>query len=350
MGTKKRSQVDKLFNNLIQLLNSQQEQLQTLVEERKFLEDRIKLQHERWVSDVHLRDDHISQIKDELIEKDMACLLEAAKSDLMLGLKHREASLYKLILEQTEDELADFRSCFDHLCRKLEENSTKTDDLNKVGRHSVEKSSGCKRLDNEVKRLKLEYEKLASEKNSEISALVKQKDFVWNQYNVLESTLNDKLKSKQSEVEQANAKIAKVLASVETLQSSNDEKDETIDRLKAKLAQVEVDRDKSKEEIFRLSHVLESLKKSRSAQVTPALKQCNTGGKGSNQVVKSNGRTGSNVVVKKEPLSVKNSEKGSNCLKRKQVEVISISEAETPKLFTTTFKFPKLKSSSTPVA
>lgn len=39
-------------------------------------------------------------MKEALVEKDMTCLLEAAKSDLMIGLKHKEASLYKLKLGQ----------------------------------------------------------------------------------------------------------------------------------------------------------------------------------------------------------------------------------------------------------
>ncbi|EEF52722.1 centromere protein F [Ricinus communis] len=353
MGAGKSSQVDNLFNNLVQILKNQQEQLKTLLEERKFLEDRIKSQHERWASDVRLCEDHISQMNDALMEKDLNCLLQAAKSNLMLGLKHREASLYKLKLEQTEDELADFRSCFNYLSQILEENPKESDKCKEGVEDSNLRSSGSKRLDNEVKRLKSEYEKLSSEKNSEISALLKEKSFVWNQYNVLESSLSDKLKTKQSEVDQANAKIAKVLASVELLQSSNNEKDEIFSKLKAKLTEMEVDRDKWKEENSRLLQELELLKKSRSAQVTPSLKHCNTGAKASSRVVKSNGRSRSNVVVKKElcpakaapPL--KDADKGSRGSKRKEVETITI--LETPKLFSASFKVPKLKISSTPV-
>ncbi|OAY22696.2 epidermal growth factor receptor substrate 15 homolog [Manihot esculenta] len=354
MVTTKRSQVDNLFDSLIKLLKDQQEQLKTLVRERKFLEDRIKLQNEQFLSEIRLFEDYITQMKEALVEKDMTCLLEAAKSDLMIGLKHKEASLYKLKLEQTEDELADFRACFDYLSRILEKNSKETDYGKQGDRHDDLKSAGSKRLHDEVKRINFEYEKLASEKHSEISALLKEKSFVWHQYNVLETNLNDKLKSKQAEIDKANEKIAKVLDSVELLHSSNSEKDEMIEKLKVKLAEVEEERNKLKEEIPLLSHELESLRKSTSALVTPAPKNGSTGSKASSQRVKSSGRKGSSIVVKKESSekavhSLNGAVKGSRSLKRKgDDETVTI--LETPKLFSSSFKFPKLKTSSTPVS
>lgn len=70
MRAKTRSQVsserqnwDKIFEGLVEMLKTQQEQLETLAKERKILEDRIKMQYERWVSDVRLYEDHISQVK-----------------------------------------------------------------------------------------------------------------------------------------------------------------------------------------------------------------------------------------------------------------------------------------------
>lgn len=52
----------KIFNGLTQMLQTQQNQLETLVNERKLLEDRIKMQHERWIADIRLYEDHISQV------------------------------------------------------------------------------------------------------------------------------------------------------------------------------------------------------------------------------------------------------------------------------------------------
>lgn len=70
MGTKTRSQVssqrqkwEKVFSSLVKLLKDQQGQLQTLLTERKVIEDRIKMQQETWVSDVKHLQDHIFQAR-----------------------------------------------------------------------------------------------------------------------------------------------------------------------------------------------------------------------------------------------------------------------------------------------
>ena len=69
MGTNRRSKASsdrenwqKIFNGLVEMLQTQQRQLETLAKERKLLEDRIRMQHERWVSDVRLLEDQISQV------------------------------------------------------------------------------------------------------------------------------------------------------------------------------------------------------------------------------------------------------------------------------------------------
>uniref|UniRef100_A0A2P2P0Q3 Cytomatrix family protein n=1 Tax=Rhizophora mucronata TaxID=61149 RepID=A0A2P2P0Q3_RHIMU len=347
-----REKWNKIFTGLARLLKNQQEQLETLVQERKFLQDRINMQCERWVSDTRLYHDHISRMNEDLIGKEMERLLQASKSDLVAGFKHREASLHKLKLEQTEVELADFREWFHHFSLNLKSGSKDADLKKKEGRRSSLKSSDPKVLEGEVKRLRLEYEKLASEKSTEISALLKEKSFLWHQYNVLECNLTHKLKSKEAEVEMANEKIASVLAHVELLQSSNSEKDEMIGMLKTKIREMEADTNKSKEKIYKLSQQMELLRKFKSDQVTPALNRCNAEDKVSAWAVRSSGRDKHNIAVKKEASSVpvavppKDSEKGGRNSKRKAFGVTSI--AETPKLFTSAFKVSKLKNSSTP--
>lgn len=57
-----RQKWDKIFNGLVRMLKTQQTQLVTLVNDRKILEDRIKMQHERWVSDIRLCEDHIFKV------------------------------------------------------------------------------------------------------------------------------------------------------------------------------------------------------------------------------------------------------------------------------------------------
>ncbi|KAG6644640.1 hypothetical protein I3843_08G066300 [Carya illinoinensis] len=338
MGKNKGSEIssyrrkwDKIFHGLVDMLQSQQAQLETLAIERKLLEDRIRVQHERWISDVRLYEDRISQMNGDLLVQEMTHSLEAAKSDFVASVKRREAFLENLKLEHAESELADFKAWLDYLSHKSSDPKAE-EQCSKI-------------LEGEVRRLKHEYQKLASEKSSEVSALLTEKDLLWKQYKILENDYSNKLRSHHSEVTQANETITKLLGNMEQLQSLNDKKDEMIARLRNKVTKMEVDTTKLNEETFRLSQELDSLKPSRVvAEVTPILNRCSAGAKPC-LGAKNSGR--SNTNVKKEssaaqvPDSVKENEKGSRGSKRKGAVVISISE--TPKLFSSNFKVPKLK-------
>ena len=51
-----------IFNLLVQMVRSQQNQLQSLSTQHKFVEDRLRMQHEAWASDIRLHNDQISQV------------------------------------------------------------------------------------------------------------------------------------------------------------------------------------------------------------------------------------------------------------------------------------------------
>lgn len=118
---------------MARMLRMQQAQLDSLAKDRKILEDRIKLQHERWVSDVNLFQEQIYQVKfgsfgvqilfwwnkvrvfgfcqfggsigvayeicvqlkRDFTAQEMEHMVEAAKLDLIIGLKEREAYIHK---------------------------------------------------------------------------------------------------------------------------------------------------------------------------------------------------------------------------------------------------------------
>ncbi|XP_030541501.1 desmoplakin [Rhodamnia argentea] len=350
----------KVFNALVEMLGKQQAQLMTLVKERKLLEGRIQMQHRRWNSDVRFLKDRISQMKGALKVQDMAHFLESTKLDFALGLKQREALLYKLKLDQADDELADFRGCLDIIpqkCSEFEEsaqlnNSAETRKTRRGLRSSDRKPAKDAKevqeehthlLEEEMKKLRLEYDKLVSEKNSETSALLAEKKFVWHQYNILETNFNDKLKSKGAELELANQKISKLLTSMEKLEMMIGEKDDTIAELKSKIDEMETILGKRNEEIARLAHESEALKKST---VTPVLSHCTSRTRTSKTEGKNSVAHKRTVLAKKETGhpqvsdSLKDSEKGTGRSKRKAVAV------ETPKLFSSSFKVPKLKASA----
>lgn len=129
-------------------------------------------------------------------------------------------------------------------------------------------------LDKELRKLKQENEKLYSKNTSEVNALLKERDFVWNQLKTRETDLTDKLKNKEAEVVQQDVKIKSLLASMEELQASNKEKDDLIADLESKMIKLEADSVIKSEEISRLSRGLESVNKSKSDPATPGLLGC----------------------------------------------------------------------------
>lgn len=363
-----RQKWQKIFNALVHMLQTQQTQVESLAKERKLLEDRIKFQYDRWLSDVHSLQDQIAQMEMKFTVQEKERLVEAAKSDLLMGLKKREVSLCKLKLESTGDELVDFKVLIDFLSHECldpngiskvgdKEKGSRGDNNLKSVKTTKEEEQCAKRLEGEVRKLKWEYENLASRNSAEVSALLAEQNFVWNQYKIMESNYSNKLNSKHVEVEQANEKIDNLLVGMEQLESLNNEKDDKIVKLKTDLAKMETETKKKNEEISRLSKEVELLRKSRSASVTPILNRCTEKQKTSGQG-KNKSWIGRNISIKKETpasekntekkkessASEKNTEKKSRGSKRKEINVTPTSE--TPRLFTSTFKIPKLKNSS----
>ncbi|XP_027149097.1 uncharacterized protein LOC113749549 isoform X2 [Coffea eugenioides] len=326
-----REKCNKIFNAMVHLLQNQQTQIQYLAKDRKLLEDIVKLQHERWTSDVNLLKEHIFQMRRDLTMQEKERIVEATKADMVMGLKLRESFLYK---QKFDSELADFREWFERLARKCSEKDTSADVIKKGEEHRY------KALESNLKRLQCENEKLMLDKNSEISALLAEKNFVWNQYNLMETNLNEQLRQKCADVESANEKIWGLLSSMEDMQSSNSVKDRMIARLNDDIARLRSDLVKNDEEVSRLSRELEALRRLRKDSMTPVLGRCTTESGNTNSKAKS----GMTVTTKKELDSSLTLEKGCKSSKRKAVDTIQASN--TPKLFTSSFKVPKLKNSS----
>ncbi|CAK9148287.1 unnamed protein product [Ilex paraguariensis] len=329
-----RQKWNKIFNALVHMLQTQHTQLEYLATERKLLEDRIKSQYERWLSDVKLFQDQISQMKRDLTVQEMESMVEAAKSDLIIGSKQREAFMCKLKLDNADSELSDFRVWFDLLSHKLSE---PTDTLKTA--QSKGKEHRSKAMESEFKRPKNGNKKHSSENNPEISALFLERNFVWNQYNKMESNLTDQLRSTRTKVTHANEMIQTLLTNMEQLQGSNTEKDDTIVTLKTSMAKLEADLLKKNEEISRLSNELELRSRSRSVLVTPVLRRCMAEPRKSFLGSKSSGFD-EKVVTKKESYYSEVSEKGRRSSKRKAINRTLTPEAT---LFSSTFKPPKLK-------
>ncbi|CAN7127827.1 unnamed protein product [Brassica rapa subsp. narinosa] len=313
---------DKIFKNLVKWLQMKQDQIESLLKDRKSIEDKLKTKHENWISDVRNYEEQLSLMKREIETMEMMQFFETSKSNLLSVLKEKNHSLCNLKLDEAVDELKDFKALFDFLTLNTSKDNGDTE--------------AAESLEVKIRKLKLEYEKLASEKKCEVSDLRRENGFALSQFKCIQTGFTDKLKRKDEEIAQANAKVSSLVSCQEKLQSSNLEKDEIISSLKAKVAEMEGEFAKKDEEISKLSRDVESLKKSRS--FTPVLTRCTTRGKGSN----GSSNVGSEVTRKKEKCAASPpSDKEIRSSKRKRVTV-----SETPKLFTSTFKLPKLKSPS----
>ncbi|MCL7022194.1 hypothetical protein MKW94_019544 [Papaver nudicaule] len=175
------ARMGKLFNHLVNMLKTQQTQLESLVADRKLLQAQIQIQYDGYISEIRMLVDQIWQLE---------------KIGVILGFKQRESFIYKRRSENAQDDLQDFRSYCSHLLNIL--------------------------------------------------------------------------KCKNNEVLEANEKIKELIASMEKMQSLNDEKDEAIVNLKAKVAKLEEEMIRSNSEISTQSKELQRLRKSRKTSSTAA--------------------------------------------------------------------------------
>ncbi|CAD5164214.1 unnamed protein product [Musa acuminata subsp. malaccensis] len=262
-----RRQWQRIFGALVEMVRTQQSQIETLANDRKFLERYIQIQHDRWASKAGFLEAHISQMKEE--EK-KGRRVQATKLDLMLGMKQREALRYKKQFDQAENDLEDFHAYVEALIAEIAELKEKLKNLEAGGvksgagySKSAENSEGHKNsavdLEGEIRKLKHSYKNLSLKKEAEISALLAEKNFVWNQLNKMESDYIVLLKTKQIEITKAAEDMQKLHSNLENLQSSIIEKGEIITRLEAERTRLELDLRRYTDEAEKTSNEKEKL-------------------------------------------------------------------------------------------
>ncbi|KAG9443043.1 hypothetical protein H6P81_018897 [Aristolochia fimbriata] len=342
----------KIYKSLLSILETQQSQLKTLDDERKALEEIITVQHNRWVSDLNLLNDRISELEEEACRERK--LLEA-KSDLMVAIKQKGASLYKLRSERSLCDLEDMKQVLEWfaLNHSQQKSQLEKQTQGEVGPREVDAQDerDSKNLKEEIKRLKRTVDKLTSQKKSEVNALLNERNFVWNQLKKMESDYGNLLKTKSLELQQANEKNEKLLLDLKKTEMSEKEKDKVIDKLKTDLARLEKDEDNCIEEVSRQTKEMELLRRSKRSAVTPIVRCSRSGSRSgvknetnrgklvqcpSSRELSSLAASGSSNMVLKEKL--RGAKRKSDTDPKLQV----------PRLFSSSFKLPKLKN-PTPV-
>ncbi|MCL7025608.1 hypothetical protein MKW94_014338 [Papaver nudicaule] len=110
------ARMGKLFNHLVNMLKTQQTQLESLVADRKLLQAQIQVQYDRYVSEVRILVDQMSQINKDVTMEEM---VQLKKICVILGFKQRESFLYKRRSDNAQDDLQDYRSYCSHLLNLL---------------------------------------------------------------------------------------------------------------------------------------------------------------------------------------------------------------------------------------
>ncbi|KAF5780160.1 hypothetical protein HanXRQr2_Chr11g0468821 [Helianthus annuus] len=279
----------KIFKGLVDMIEDQQRKLEALVEERQFLEKRFKSQQDRWIFDIKLLQDHIFQMKRESKIKDMSRFLDDAKANLIISMKQKEALMNNLKFEEADDERADLKLLFEEFSQFLAEPKRVT---------------------------------RSNTKDNAESALKAERDFAWNQFNKTDDKLQELIKKTRSEVQTTNDKVQKLITDLEQSQSLNMEKNRRISALQDDIAILEFDSRKKSEEISRLTKELELLRGDSDSSLTPVLRRCMVKSSKNSRL----GDMGHMAIVDKEVRSSK----------RKATETA-------PRLFTSKFKVPKLK-------
>ncbi|KAD6796668.1 hypothetical protein R6Q59_019579 [Mikania micrantha] len=277
----------KIFKGLVDMIEDQQRQLESLVKERRSLEKRFQSQKDRWVFDIKFLQDHISLMARNSKIKDISRFVEDAKANLIISMKKKEAIMNSLKFEEANDERTDLKFLFEEVSKFLCE-----------PKQCVTRSNT---------------------KDDEKSALKAERDFAWNQFKKTNIQLQELIKKTRLEVEAANEKVQKLIVDLEQSQSLNMDKNRRISALQDKIAVLDYDSRKKSEEISRLTKELEVLSGCSNGSITPVLRRC---------MVKSSKQSHSSDmdIVEKEV----------RCSKRKAIEI-------EPRLFTSKFKVPKLK-------
>ncbi|XP_008781783.1 cytospin-A-like isoform X2 [Phoenix dactylifera] len=397
-----RRQWQRIFGTLVEMLQSQQSQIETLADDRKFLERYIHIQNDRWASKTRILESHIVQMKKE---ERKGRRVQAAKLDLMVGMKEREALCSKKQYELAESDLEDFRACVETLGAEISELKLRSREIDNGGtgvsdtktrENAKEEQRSTTVLEGELRKLKHAYKRLSSKKEAEVSALLAEKDFVWNQLKNMESDYAGLLKIKRTEIQQANEAMEKLLHDLARLQSSDNEKDgtiarlederarlelglrrqtqeaeqanakleqlqhdmeqlqilakekdETITKLRSDLAKIEMDATKSTNRKSRFFKDMNTQRNSRNASVTP-VRSCLRRSSRKRNLESARGHASQKRRRTNEDSSgsqVASSVNGiRQCSRGRQTRTVS--PVDSPRLFSANFKVPKLKSSS----
>ncbi|KAF3331260.1 hypothetical protein FCM35_KLT04614 [Carex littledalei] len=220
-----------MASHLLRLaLRSEHSTNEGLLAEREYLLQLIELRNEQWTR--HMKAQQVKMDK-----------YNATKLEVLVDTKERKASSYKEYAELVETDLEDAYTCIAALGAEIKALKSKLSNAEALRPIGAYDSTELKDLKLEIRKLKHGYKTLKSEKEAQLSekenqidALVCEKDFVWNQFKVMESEYVAALKSKNSELDKSNEAITMLKKNLEEMEASILEKDSTISKMKEEMS------------------------------------------------------------------------------------------------------------------
>ncbi|XP_078153583.1 uncharacterized protein LOC144548738 [Carex rostrata] len=374
-----RKQLSKAMHLLYLAFRSEHSTNEGLLVEREYLLQLIELRNEQWTRHVSLLESRIEQMKAQEMKVQN---YNAAKLDFLVDAKERKAISYKEYAELAETDLEDAHTLIAALRAEIKDLKSKLSNGEMLHPIGACDSTELKDLKLEIRKLKHAYKTLKSEKEAQLSekesridSLVCEKDFVWNQLKVMESEYVATLKSKNSELGKSNEAIGMLKKNLEEMEASILEKDSTISKMKEEMSASISEKDGTISQlnqnyqasismkddmISRLNEEVENLKKMSkekdqmifglhadvakfAARVGPSI--CKAVDSGASRTLRSSMKRAREPVSWAQP-SANQSVGGQHQHSNRSQGSASVSTAETPRLFSSNFKVPKLKNTT----
>eukprot|EP01018_Ginkgo_biloba_P036898 Gb_03115 [translate_table: standard] len=256
--------IEKLLEVALKNLEANKAEICFLQQEREILEQKIKMQQHFWAADNQHFEQRLALNEIMYKEKELTRAYEVAKSNLSYGAQQQDALLFKLRLECALDDLEGLQMRYEFLMLQLKEEQAKAQASNQRLLESEKEirtyRQGSQRIleveqraqslqellvrmekdhFDEMTKVKNERKRINSLRKHEVSALLRERDFVWNQLNRMEEDYADRFRSKTQQLQVACQSIEKLRSTMEELQHANNEKNVELTILKIEMGEQE---------------------------------------------------------------------------------------------------------------
>jgi len=253
-----------LLEFALENLEASKEEISCLEQEREILAQKIRTQQHLWATDNHYFQHHLELNERMLKERKLTHAYEVAKSDLLHGAQQKDALLHKHRLDSALDDLEELQTQNELLLIELKEEQVGAQALNErflkrekeaiadqqrsqiileleEKTRSLQESLVKMEKDHriEMAKVKSDRKRISSLRKHEVSALLRERDFVWNQLKIMEEDYANRLRGRNQQLQLASENIENLRSTIEELQQANNEKNVELTIMKVEMGEKE---------------------------------------------------------------------------------------------------------------